>query len=180
MNEDIVYTAVINGDLQIDQKGRIWRIRIRQGDRWTRKVRKINCCRRRAEHRTPIGYLQIRMMTDGVRVHASAHRVVWRHLRGPIPNGLTINHKNGRKDDNRPENLELATQSEQAIHAVHVLKVGRTVNQKGEQNHACKLTDVQVVEIRKRRLLGEKLSSIAADFDVTFQTISRIARRTRR
>ncbi len=60
-------------------------------------------------------------MLDGKRHHALAHRLVYRHFKGPIPAGLTVNHLNGMRGDNRPENLELATASEQKLHAIRVL-----------------------------------------------------------
>ena len=60
-------------------------------------------------------------MIDKARVNASAHRLVWRHFHGPIPDGMTINHKNGKKQDNRPENLEVMTYAEQTKHAIDVL-----------------------------------------------------------
>ncbi|HEY8684216.1 MAG TPA: HNH endonuclease [Chloroflexota bacterium] len=115
-------------------------------------------------------------MLNGRRHNGLAHRLVWRHFNGPIPDGLTINHRNGVKNDNRPENLEIVTPSENAKHAVRVLKVGRTAHQNGEANHAAKLTAQQVQEIRMMRASGERLLSIAAAFGVTFQAISKIAR----
>ena len=107
-----------------------------------------------------------------------AHRLVWRHFNGPIPEGLTINHKDGRKQNNRPVNLELATPSEQQIHALRVLKVGR-VDQRGERNAMAKLTASQASEIRSRRAAGERLKSIAADFRISDRTVSKIARGSR-
>ena len=113
------------------------------------------------------------------RHYAMAHRVVWRHLHGPIPQGLTINHKNGVKTDNRPANLELASYSEQQIHARGVLRRGR-LNQFGTSNAMAKLTTEQVQEICSRRAQGEKLTAIAADFGVAMQTVSKVARGERR
>ena len=37
------------------------------------------------------------------------HRVVWEEHNGPIPEGMQIDHINGDKQDNRIENLRLAT-----------------------------------------------------------------------
>lgn len=114
-------------------------------------------------------------MLDGVRVYALAHRLVFRHFNGPIPDGLTVNHKFGRKKKNHPDRLELATYSEQIIHALHVLKVGRT-DQNGTKNAMAKLTLRQVNTIRRRRADGERLAAIALDFGITYQAVSKIAR----
>ena len=39
-----------------------------------------------------------------------AHRIIWEMFNGAIPDGLTIDHINGNKSDNRIENLQLVTQ----------------------------------------------------------------------
>jgi len=177
-NEEVVYQAVLDGELEIDSEGRVWRHIARRWNRWDKKTVPIACKRRRAEHDTG-QYLQVRVMHQGKRFNALAHRLVYHHFLGPIPEGLTINHQNGKKKDNRPGNLELATHSEQAKHALNVLKVGRT-NQWGQYNAMAKLTTEDVAAIRQRRASGEGLASIAADYPVTFQTVSKIARGDRR
>ncbi|MEU7338643.1 HNH endonuclease [Streptomyces sp. NPDC007074] len=118
-------------------------------------------------------------MKDGIRYHALAHRLVWRHFAGPIPAGLTVNHKNGVKSDNRPANLELATHAEQTAHARQVLRRGR-LDQYGIRNAMVKLTPEQVQQIKARRAKGETLASIAEDYPVRMQHISRITRGDRR
>lgn len=160
--EEHVYRLVQEHRMVIDPDGSVWRL--------------TGAGRRRAENATPNGYLQVRAMFDGTRHHALAHRLAWLHFNGPIPTGLTINHIDGNKKNNRLDNLELATHSEQAIHSRRVLGNG---DQGGEKNHRAKLTAEAVAAIRRRRTAGEPLKSIAADFGVTDRAISKIARGTR-
>lgn len=171
MSDEFVYSAVLDGELEIDQEGRVWRVAFRQWDRWREEVRTVQCARRRAE-RFCGGYLQVRAMYEHQRKTAQAHRLVWRHFNGVvIPAGLTINHKNGDKLDNRPGNLELATYAEQTAHCLTVLGVRRD----GEFNARSVLTDAAVRDIRQRRRAGERLTTIAEDYDVCPQTISKVA-----
>jgi hypothetical protein len=151
--------AVRFGVIEIDAEGRCWR----------------NNPRRRAESSAGNGYLKLRYQAGGRKGIAYAHRVVYRALVGEIPVGLTINHRNGTKDDNQPGNLEPATYSYQIQHAKSVLG-RRYKDHSGEGNNMVKLKPAQVLEIRRRRDAGELLASIAADFGIVYQTVSRIAR----
>lgn len=119
-NEHAVYMAVESGELKIDIHGCIWRLAARRWNRWAGETKLIPCRLRRAENDTG-QYLQVRTMFNRKRHHALAHRLVWIHFFGRIPAGMTINHRNGNKKDNRPENLEVASYSEQILHATHVL-----------------------------------------------------------
>lgn len=40
-----------------------------------------------------------------------AHRIIWEMVNGLIPEGMQIDHINGRRDDNRMDNLRLVTHS---------------------------------------------------------------------
>jgi len=173
-NEEFVYQAVLNGDLEIREDGTIWRLRKRGWDRWKKQAVSRPCKPVRAERRVK-DYLQVRAMVNGTRVYAMAHRLVYRHFKGPIPDGLTVNHENGKKADNRPSNLTLATYPEQQVHATRVLKVGHACNQYGQNNSMAKLTTEQVATIRQRRMNGEPLKIIAKDFGVSDRTVSKIA-----
>jgi len=175
-NEEMVYQAVLMGELQIDNQGRIWRVAKRGWDRWKKKVVTRKCEKVRAEKPMPSGYLIIRAMFNKRRYTAMAHRLIWHHFNGSIPKGKQINHKNGIKNDNRPENLELVTPSENTQHMIQVLKKGHQINQNGEDNNMSKLTENQIRDIRKRRLNGESLMIIAKDYNIAFQTVSKIAR----
>lgn len=172
--ENLVYQAVLDGELEIDELGQIWRVKRRRWNRWTKTVETLPCERKRAENATGGDYLQIRAMFDSQRIYALAHRLVYRHFFGPIPEGKAINHKNGSKADNRPSNLEPSTYSENTIHSMQVLKHGR-LSQKGSANVMAKLTPEKAATIRSRRAAGESLKAIAADFGVSDKTVSKIA-----
>lgn len=64
------------------------------------------------------GYLatSIKSVSDGVRHQKLVHRLVAWAFYGP-DNGRMVNHKNGIKTDNRPENLEYVTGQQNMIHA---------------------------------------------------------------
>ena len=178
-HEKTVHLAVHAGELMIDNMGQVWRLCARRGDRWNpQTTRLIPCVPRRAEHQAR-GYFQVRVMTNGHRVAAAAHRLVWYHFFGPIPLDLTINHKDGIKTNNHPNNLELATNSQQILHALHTLKVGRT-DQNGMKNSMATISQERVAQIKQRRLAGEKLVQIANDYGIAFQTVSKIAKGQRR
>ena len=149
---------------------------MRMGCRW-HGTKIVKVARRRAEHRLPRGYLQIKTVIDGVRVYGCAHRLVWQHFFGDIPDGLCMNHKNGIKDDNRPENLEVVTYSENLKHAfAHGL-----CNQDGERNPAAKLSNKEVETIRQLYATGKyRQVALAGEFGVAFQTVSKIVRGERR
>lgn len=116
-------------------------------------------------------------MIAGKRINASAHRLVWHYFYGPIPDGMCLNHKNGIKGDNRPENLELTTYSENIKHAHRI----GTANQDGERNHQAKLSNAEVEEIRISYFMGKIYQvDLATRYGVSFQTISKIVRGERR
>lgn len=113
----------------------------------------------------PNGYLSIQTSIDKKRVNVSAHRLVWQYFFGDIPQSTEINHLNGIKNDNRPENLELVTKSENAKHAVETGLTNPPIVF-GENNPNVKLTPGQVVEIRKRYQGGETITDLAKVYPI--------------
>jgi len=170
-NEQWIYEAVRSGELELDAEGKVWRVGMRCGAGPGRSV-VIPVERRRAEHPHPRGYLFLSRKSHGKKRQCLAHRLVWLHVHGPVPDGLTINHIDGVKDNNRPENLELATHGEQALHALHVIHT--RVPTAGERSWTAKLNEAQVSDIRQRYGLGEKQKALANDYNVHPSTISNI------
>ena len=173
-NEVRAHTLVERGELEIDEDGRVWKTHERRYNRWSGEIMVCPCKRKRADYREGNGYHRVKIKKNKVTTRAAAHRLVWHHFHGPIPDGLTINHKNGVRHDNRPQNLELATHSQQALHAVHVLKTMPLALLKGEECPNSKLTESEVIEIR--RLLEEGImgKELATRFSVSRSNISRI------
>ena len=88
-----------------------------------------------------------------------------------IPNPLDlpqVNHKNGKKWDNRVENLEWCTSKQNIKHAI---EMGLCTT--GEDCYQAKLTEKQVKEIRSFPK-GVLLKDIAKQYDASVPTISNI------
>lgn len=111
------------------------------------------------------GYLQI--IASGK--WPMAHRMIWESVNGPIPDGLEINHKNGVPDDNRIENLELVTKSENLLHAY---RLGLKTPTRGPRS----LTPAQVDELRSRRSSGERPVDLAVEYGVCKSTVYNVTR----
>lgn len=118
-------------------------------------------------------------LSSGSKVRTfPAHRLVVEAFYGPIPPNMQINHKNGRKDDNRLENLEVCTPSQNRVHALHVLKVSMpkgNTHIKGTDNPKAKIGESEVRKIRHLYAKGELSQQAIADLFGLFQTtVSRI------
>jgi hypothetical protein len=73
----------------------------------------------------------------------------------------------------RPEHLFLGSQKDNSHDRD---SKGRRADHSGAKHPLAKLSDEQVATIRSRRAGGEKLASIAADYGVSFQHVSALAR----
>jgi predicted XRE-type DNA-binding protein len=100
----------------------------------------------------------------------TVHRLVAAAFIGPRPDGMQINHKNGNKADNRLENIEYCTQSENMKHA---FATGLQNNQ-GERHSQAKLTEEKVMQIRKLLGLGFRQGELAELMGVSQSAISRV------
>lgn len=156
------------GVLSVDQRGRI--LRHMQRGR-TGRYRRVPTCG--ADKIRPDGYCCIQIEEDGVSYFAMSHRIVWASRNGAIPDGAEINHKNGDRADNRPDNLEPMTPGENTLHSYRVL--GRRACS-GEANGRAKLKASEAREIRIRHSAGESKRALGREFGVSKTTVRKIVR----
>lgn len=116
------------------------------------------------------GYSGIILYKEKKAVRLTIHRMVMEALVGSRPLNYDINHKNGIKHDNRLENLEYVTKSENRKHA---FRIGLQSNQ-GINHSRAKLNDEKVRRIRLLISLGVSRKQIAMDMGVTTACISGI------
>ncbi len=90
------------------------------------------------------GYRSVTLRVDGKKTYFYVHRLVALSFLGKPDDNFQINHKNGKKQDNRVENLEWVTPAENMSHARNA---GLIEIPKGEQHYKATLTEQQVKEI---------------------------------
>lgn len=100
---------------------------------------------------------------------SSVHRLLAEHYLGGIPEGYVVNHKNGIKTDNRLENLEIVTHSENVNHAY---ENGLITVREGEDNSMAKLTNEQAVELALGLMDGKSNEVLGREFNLHPRYIS--------
>jgi len=134
---------------------------------------KIKNCKRnliRKLQKSKSGYLSVELNKNGVAKIFRVHRLVAYSFISKTIEENQINHINGIKTDNRVENLEWCTCSENHKHAY---KIGLK-SKKGEKHHMCKLKNNDIFLIRKMYKSGILQRNIANTFNVSRQHISAI------
>jgi hypothetical protein len=113
------------------------------------------------------GYFVVSAKLGNIRPKVFVHRLVAMAFVPGFAQGLTVNHINGNKLDNRPENLEWVTLSE---NTKHQWRTG-LVDLRGENQPNHKLTQRQVIHIRKALRAGVSANSLSIIAGVNASTI---------
>lgn len=116
-------------------------------------------------------YAAVGCHINDIRHQRLVHRLVAEAFLGPCPRGKEVNHKNGRRLDNRPENLEYVTAAENKAHAVANGFVSH-----GDRHPNSKLTAAEVRQIRRKFKPG-MCAALAKEYGVHLATIDYIVRR---
>lgn len=101
------------------------------------------------------GYLQIRLQKNRKGYNRYIHRLVAEAFFKKEQKRKWVNHKNGIKTDNRLENLEWSTVSENALHKTRVLLKGA-----GETHSQAKLNNDDITMIRKSNLSDKQIAKL--------------------
>jgi len=115
------------------------------------------------------GYNQVELSNKNGQKTFRVHRLVLCVFIGPPPKGQVCNHKDGDKQNNKLDNLEWVSSSDNMKHAYKTGLHGKTY---GSASHLSKLTDQDVKEIKK--LLSDnihKFIKIAQMYNVSRHTI---------
>lgn len=116
---------------------------------------------------TKSGYCEVSVKIDGIRKKFLVHRLVARAFVPGYGDGLSVNHINGVKTDNRPENLEWVTLAENTRHQWET----GLVDIRGDKSPNRKLSSQRVRAIRSLLSSGIAANKLAVVAGVNPSTI---------
>lgn len=155
---------------QASSEGRIRSIEREINWKSTKRIRKGKIL---TPYRNRRGYLEVRV-AFGIRSHRSGlaqtiHKLVMWAFKPEKGENTQVNHINGIKTDNKPDNLEWCTNGQNGKHAYDM---GLKPKLTGERNGRVKLTWVQVREIRTKYIKKYgALKALSLEYGVTSSNI---------
>lgn len=151
------YYVTDNGDVYSRQIYHNPNGRIRKLKQWTNKF----------------GYKMVDLVKDGKKTHKTVHRLVAQAFIPNLGNKPQVNHKNGIRTDNRVENLEFCTCSENILHSFRVLHRSKPVGMSGKYGKDCPLSKI-VFQIKDGKIIAEfyGISEAGRETGIDFRYIS--------
>lgn len=116
------------------------------------------------------GYAQVDLSKDGERVGCKVHRLVAEAFINNPENKPTVNHKDSDRKNNRVENLEWATYTEQSRHAFDYGKKTTL----GESHPRAILNDSLVRQIKLLQAEKCRCVDIAEDLNLNYHTVWKV------
>ena len=128
------------------------------------------------------GYPAVNLCKNGIVKNIPVHRLVctaWHENEDSLP---TINHIDGDKKNNAPDNLEWASHSQNIQHAFDTgLKKPSRVKRYGERNPHCKVSTRNIQKIRTLYATGKHTQKgLGAMFGIKQSQVGRIVRNEQR
>ena len=139
--------------------------------RFWSKVQKTDNCWLWNSNKVRGGYGQFSFR----RGKSYAHRISWETVHGLVPVGFELCHKCDVPSCVNPAHLFLGTHTQNMRDCV---SKGRNVNQRGQKHGMAKLTDADVIEIR-RRFETERVSkrTLSVEFGISDVMVGLIIRK---
>lgn len=111
------------------------------------------------------GYYSVNVSENNKISSVKVHILVAQAFLGVKSKNLDVRHKNGDKTDNRIDNLEYGTRSDNMLDGYKIR--GRTM-------YCQKLSPIQAKEIRQKYQQGKSQRQLAKEYDVSKTTIASI------
>lgn len=147
----------------VDRNGEVWSMMTlsnRQPPALPRKLSKYKM----------LGYWQVTLMKHGRNCKRLIHSLVLEAYVGKRPKGYQCRHLNGKRNDNRLENLRWGTRSENQMD-----RVRHGTDNRGERHGMSKYTKIDVVKIRELCKIHQQ-KDVAKMLNMPKSTVSCIAR----
>lgn len=162
--ESVIWKPVVGfeGHYEVSDLGQVRSVRTRPGSKGGHILKPQNNGR---------NYLHLGLCVGGKVSQRYVHRLVAETFFGP-PNGKEVNHKNGNPLDNRAENLEWMTKSQNHRHMYDVLKRPGHMTKTGSAHHNSKTYDV--AKVFHMRALGATQCDIARSIGCSDFTVGKI------
>ena len=128
-------------------------------------------CKIRSQINHECGYLTVGLQCGEFKQRKRVHILVAEAFIGPNPGGLDVNHKDGVKTNNRWDNLEYMTRSENCKHGFRLGLSYTPFRERGEKHCRAVLKDSDVRAMRAEYANGVSRRDLATKYGISYYTV---------